>query len=332
MRPILKDILVRGASWFTGPLMRDRAVVLMLHRFEEDGVVHEGFPAALLRTLLAHLRSRRARLVALDELAARLAEGRPPEPRTVVFTVDDGYADFFRVGLPIFAEFDCPATVFVVTGFLDGELWLWWDQVEAALGTADRGDLSVPIAGATEILRWNGSAERERAREALVERLKRVPDEERRAVIPRIAAAAGTTIAASAPAAYAPMTWAEVRAAEGRGMRFGPHTVSHPILSRTDDARSEQEIAGSWNRLRAMVSHPVSVFCYPNGDPDSFGPREERTAASSGLTHAVSTTPGYVTTAAARAGAYRLPRFSCPGNETDLLQITSGLPILQGVG
>lgn len=30
----------------------------------------------------------------------------------------------------MFAEFDCPFTTFLTTGFLDRTLWFWWDRIE----------------------------------------------------------------------------------------------------------------------------------------------------------------------------------------------------------
>ena len=54
----------------------------------------------------------------------------PPLNRAVAFTIDDGYVEQATVAAPVFAEFDCPVTTFVTSGFLDRALWFWWDQIE----------------------------------------------------------------------------------------------------------------------------------------------------------------------------------------------------------
>ncbi len=48
------------------------------------------------------------------------ALGPDPPPRPVVLTFDDGYANFYRRVWPLLAERDMTATVFLVTGALDG--------------------------------------------------------------------------------------------------------------------------------------------------------------------------------------------------------------------
>ena len=63
-----------------------------------------------------------------------LAGGVEPPPNTVVVTVDDGYRDFYRVGWPALRKYGIPATLFVVTGFIDRECCLWVDRVTWCLG------------------------------------------------------------------------------------------------------------------------------------------------------------------------------------------------------
>lgn len=297
-RVALEAAAATGALRVLERLLHPGAAILMLHRFAEHPE-EPGFPVARLRELLAWLRRGGYHVMPLAELAQGLLDGRAPDQRSVAFTVDDGYADFARAQ-PIFAEFDCPVTVFLVSGFLDGTHWMWWDQLEY-LGRA-----------------------------AEVEPLKRVPDAERLAAIARAADARGEPLPARAPARFAPMSWDDARGYERAGVSFGPHTVSHPILSRVDDEQSRREIGESWRRVCAELVNPVPVFCYPNGDPDSFGEREVRAVQDSGMQLAVTTSPGYARARAVRAGgAFRVPRFAFPRERADLAQIVSGIEHLK---
>jgi len=45
----------------------------------------------------------------------------------------NGYADYASCGAPVFEEFDCPATVFIVTGVTDERGWYWWDRLRFVL-------------------------------------------------------------------------------------------------------------------------------------------------------------------------------------------------------
>lgn len=298
-------------------LLGDAATILMWHRFDRPKL-------ALLREQLAWLRATRRPVLSLEQARARLLEGGPLG-HPVVFTVDDGYADFEQA-LPVFAEFDCPVTVFLVSGFLDGATWLWWDQIEHVFEHTRLGALQVELGDfGTGSWTWNEGT-RSAVQADLVERLKRLKNSDRLATIARVAEKLEVTIPAAAPARYAPLTWDAVRAAEARGASFGPHTVTHPILSTVDDAVAEHEIAQSWRRVREEARAAVPVFCYPNGDPGSFGSREERLVAAAGLPMALTTVPGYATRAgAAGAGAFRVPRFAAPATRAELSQIASGI-------
>ncbi len=51
----------------------------------------------------------------------------------VVITVDDGYLDFYEIAFPALREAGLPATLFLTTRFVDGDIWLWPDQVRYIL-------------------------------------------------------------------------------------------------------------------------------------------------------------------------------------------------------
>jgi len=136
------------------PLTRRHAAIFYLHRFEEPGAGLLRHDTAQLRTTLEFLRRRRFTVLPLDGLLDRLAEGRPLR-RTLAFTVDDGYMDFHSLGAPVFAEFDCPVTVFLTTGFLDGELWPWWDRIEYAFQRTTRRSLALDLGDSARTFSWD---------------------------------------------------------------------------------------------------------------------------------------------------------------------------------
>lgn len=316
-------------------LLGRRATVFMLHRFAHPGGEPHGHDPEVLRASLALLRRNRYTLLSLGELVARLQEGAPPPSRSVVFTVDDGYADFAEIGAPVFAEFDCPVTVFLTTGFLDGINWLWWDQLQYVLLATPRRTLTLTVDGTDLRYEWEGRADRRWVAGQIADELKRVADAVRHRLITEVASRLDVEIPTRCPPRYRPMSWDEVRSCAARGASFGPHTVTHPILSRVTDDVAEHEIAGSWSRVRAETAATTPVLCYPNGDPASFGERERRIARATGLIAAVTTEPRHVTTREFTGGggedpAYRLPRFGYPLTTNGLAQVVSGLEQVKG--
>jgi peptidoglycan/xylan/chitin deacetylase (PgdA/CDA1 family) len=323
----LRALTAPGVSVLWHPLTRGAAVVFMLHRFDDPDHGVRGFSPDALRRLLAFLRRRRYALVGVHQVLRSLRGDAPPLRCAVAFTIDDGYREQATVAGPVFGAYDCPVTTFVTTGFLDGSLWFWWDQIEYVFARTRLPGIQARADGALLTYDCTSPAGRQRAQADFTSRCKAVPDRDKHAAIRGLAAAADVELPNAAPHEHAPMTWDELRAAESGGMSFGPHTVTHPILSRTDDAQSREEIRGSWERLRAEARAPVPIFAYPNGQRGDFSAREIGTLQELGLEGACIGEPGYATRTRYQApgGAYRIPRYSFPDSEAYVAQFASGL-------
>jgi len=326
-RALLGALTAPGVRTALQPSRRGIGTIFMLHRFTDPETGSGGDDPEELRRTLGFLRRRGYPFVELGELFRRLREDDSPGDLGVAFTLDDGYADQVRIAGPVFAEFDCPATIFVTTGFVDQRFWQWWDRIEYTFDHCERREIATTIGDQRAAYRWGREDGPARACDDFIARCKLVPDEEKHAAIDRLAEAAQVTLPVQAPSRYAPMSWAELRTWEDRGMTFGPHTVNHPILARTGDEQSRQELAGSWDRLRAMARRPTPVFCYPNGQAGDFGPREIATLRTLGLEGAVVGLPGY-----AEAGEFRereenpflVRRFSYPADHRVAALYVSG--------
>ena len=95
------------------------AVILMYHRVADL----DADPAALavhpdrFAEQLAALRERFSRRSRCPPSSRRPIEDEPPG--SVVVTFDDGYRDNLTSAKPLLERFDVPATVFVVSGYID---------------------------------------------------------------------------------------------------------------------------------------------------------------------------------------------------------------------
>lgn len=234
--------------------------ILMYHRFED---------AAALDRQCAHIR-KHYKPISMSAVADWLESGREAEPYSIAVTVDDGYRDFLEVGYPVFTKYGIPVTIFVVSDFLDGKRWLWFDQVVWAYQQA-RG----PSAAAE-------------ARD-IVERAKKMNDTERVRLVRELPA----QIPEQAPPEYRPLNWDEVRWLAPRGVEFGAHTKTHPILSHVrGDEQLRDEMAGSKARIESELGLPVAHFCYPNGRMVDIGAAAVEAARAAGFRTAVTAEPG----------------------------------------
>ncbi len=313
--PSLTDRLLGSPRMqaLTRRFARPSATLFMLHRFRDPETGIEGHDPDALRRALGALRAQRVRLVSARELLRLVRTREPLSGPTAVFTVDDGYAEFGRIAAPIFAEFDCPVTVFVTTEFAAGRIWCWWDRLSYTFKHSPRR--SVTFESTEQLVSIDLGTPRQRVEAAagLAEDLKSLRDADRRRLLDRIDQLAEVDVPDQPPTAFAALDWDEIRRLEARGVEFGPHSRTHPILSRETDARALDEIAGSWEAIKRECRDPAPVFCYPNGTPDSFGARDMEYVRQAGMTGAVAYHAGQVDPRRLPAGdLYRIPRRVLP--------------------
>ncbi len=309
-------------------LLRGTASIFMLHRFADRERGNDGLDPATLRADLAYLRREGYELVSLIELVKRLRNRDSRLGKTIAFTVDDGYADFASVGVGVFAEFDCPVTMFVVTGVVDSGGWYWWDRLYETISLTRLGRIEVEV-GAGQFSAAVGTRELARsAATALAQSLKRVPDVERRRLLLEVERRLGVELPARAPAKFAPMSWDEIRGCARRGVSFGSHTVTHPIMSQLDDASARREIEDSWLRLRAETNAVVPAFCYPNGGAGDISAREPAILRALGFDTALTAITGHASVSSWHSSAespFLVPRFGYNGNPALFKQIVTGV-------
>ena len=112
-----------GSGW-TAPAAEQPGVrVLGYHRVADDGDVLAVRRDDFRRQMEAVLASG-ARIVRLDAAVELLK--RPVEGRYVCVTFDDGYRDTLEDAAPILSELKIPATVFLTTAIVDGQMNYHW--------------------------------------------------------------------------------------------------------------------------------------------------------------------------------------------------------------
>jgi peptidoglycan/xylan/chitin deacetylase (PgdA/CDA1 family) len=299
--PFVERVVERRAPELT--------TVFLCHRFDVDVPGQRSHSSAALVEVLEWLRRSRHQLVGIDEVVDAVGGRRAPLGRAVAFTLDDGYEDQADIA-EVFERFECPVSIFLTSGFVDGAVVPWWDQLAEIL---DHAPPSLRAEWPDGPVRVTASEPRRPALRALEERAKAWPPELRNEAITALAAAANTDLPTAPRREGRPLSWPRARALERGGLvRFGPHSVSHPILRVLGDASAAAEIAGSWQRLREELATPLPVFCYPNGRTADFSDRDVRLIRGVGCVGALTGEVGYAD--GAGGDAYRIPRIPLPAD------------------
>jgi peptidoglycan/xylan/chitin deacetylase (PgdA/CDA1 family) len=254
---------VTGAFALFRAMNRQRILVLTYHRFT-DSPRPGRTSAADLASQLDYLASHYT-VLPLSDIERSLRQRRRLPPATAAVTIDDGYADFHDVAWPILRRRKIPATVFVVTDFVDRRRWIWTDKIPFVMARTRADRISVDVAGTRIGAGLTSDGARRAAAARINAVLKSQPDEVKDTHIDRIAAHCGMSLPDAPPADHASCTWAQLRAMASDGVEIGSHTVTHPILTRVSVDRLRRELEASRERLEQMLSRPIGLFCYPNG-------------------------------------------------------------------
>jgi peptidoglycan/xylan/chitin deacetylase (PgdA/CDA1 family) len=309
----VKEVLLRACCrldlfrLFNG-WTRNTAAVFMLHRFCR-GRTEEGRTAVEhLDSCLGYLKAHGYRVISLSDYVAH-AGGAGDLYKTVAFTVDDGYRDFYELAYPVFRKHRCPATVFLATDFVDRRVPQWWD----VLRYGAKAGLLEPEAGA--------------GYRDLVQAAKRWPEGEREKVVRRILEAADHEDVMSAEECH-PLTWEMIGEMGRQRIEFFPHTESHPILSRLPRHRQLAEVAGSRSTVEKRLGQPSRIFCYPNGRFADFNDETVAVLKESGYRAAVTSEEGF-DDMAGNPDLFRLRRYPLPDGIPRFAQLVCGLETLK---
>lgn len=293
----------------------------MLHRMVEDSGTNDGHTVSYLRQCLEYLQENGHSFVSIEDIIKYLRGGKSLPPKPVAFTMDDGFADQTDLAAPVFIEFNCPVTIFVITGMLDNILWPWFCQVEYLIKNSKAETIELDLPTGKKLYDLGTLNINSRPVNTILEAIKDVSWETVPGILEKLSHSTQVDIPATPPGDYEPISWDKARDLENQGISFGPHTISHPILSRVSGGESEREITGSWQRLKDELSSPSRVFCYPNGRLTDFGAREVGIVQKNGLLGALSTVPSHATSASrANDSLYALPRFEVPDTIQDFIR------------
>jgi len=320
------NVLERGGGlevirWFS----RHTPRILVFHRFGLNDTPRTVSELTFERQI-AFLKAR-FRIVPLDEIVALRSAGGSMPPNLVAITVDDGYEDFYRHAYPVLRWHRVPATLFVVSRFAAGTLWLWPDLIQYAVEHTDRRDFTLDLGPKQG--RWLLASQEDRfaAWSDIADHCLTLGPDGTREVTTALLHALGVELPASPPPELRASSWDQLREMAAGGIDIGSHTRTHPRLSLLGQEDLHDEIDGSKREIEAQLSRPVVSFAYPHGGPRDFDDRCRRELAASGYSCAVA---GYYA-ANVLGDPYALKRLSADRNWDDFLKAVYGVKHLTHV-
>jgi peptidoglycan/xylan/chitin deacetylase (PgdA/CDA1 family) len=320
---ILKLIDMLGIYPLFNKFTRNTATIFMLHRFAPSGVeLPDCTSADMLDRYLGYLKTNNYSVLSLSAYVDALINGKSTY-KAVVFTVDDGYRDFYDHAFPVFSRFGHPAAIFLTSDFIEGKLFFWWDTIEYVFNHTPAREIDLPFLGPGKF-QLDGPRQKAEIVSRVTNYCKMLKNEDKLTLIRDLGQSLSVPIPSSPPDEYAPLNWNQILEMQARGIEFFPHTVTHPILSRVPVELQRDEVSRSRAVLESHLGAKCDVFCYPNGGPGDFTVDTITALRSAGYSSAVTGIPGFDHTTA-RTDLFRIKRFSIPSNEIFFKQYVCGL-------
>lgn len=307
-------------------VLNQAPVIFTLHRHAKPELGIGGHDPAVLRKQLEFVLRNGYRAVTMDLIDAWVNGEDMDMTNTVAFTFDDGYRDQAELIREVFLPLGVPASMFLITGFIDGRLWPWDTRIKWLIhhAPARPGEIIVGSVGRRERLGHDGVARRQFAHRVISE-LEQQSPARLEAAIEELASALQMEIPHNPPDCHSPMSWNDARELEKSGVRFGSHSHSHYVFTGLNRAEANDQIRTARARLESELNSPLKTFGYPIGHRSNFTGRELKILREAGHTSAVTMTPGVVNRGEPE-GAYRnyvINRYGMPNELEDFLQCVS---------
>ncbi len=123
---VLAWTLIQGTAHAAGS-----AVILMYHRFGEEGHPQTNIAVEQFDRHLAELANAKYNVLPIPEILAKLKSGTALPDRTIGITIDDAFRSVYEIAYPKLRERNLPFTLFVATRPIDRKLpdYMNWDQI-----------------------------------------------------------------------------------------------------------------------------------------------------------------------------------------------------------
>lgn len=318
--------LVKLAGKFGGYAMA-RAItaghprILMYHRFSKvpaPGHVGAGEFEQQVRYISRHYNP-----VTVSRIALALYEGESLPRNSIAITVDDGYEDFFSIAWPILKKYKVPATFYVTTGFVNGDLWLWPDQLRYLLEQSPEIENRFNF-GLFNVQTPVKAAEFEQVFWRINQIMLKADNAEKLQCLDAMASAWQVELPDEPPKGYKAVTWGQLQQMQAEGLEVGGHTKTHPSLARVSLDEAGSEISGCFQALEQNLGKAIRSFCYPNGTPEDFVGAQVELVQRAGFSCA---TVAFADSREHRQ-RYAMRRHSSSADQFQFLKAVSGIELL----
>jgi len=230
------------------------------------------------------------KVISFDQLDT-VIKGRENNKWYCLLTFDDGWRDNYVNAYPILKKFNLPATIFLVTDYIDTKELFWPEKLTQALIHFPREKILKIFEShlvAQKIREMVDQTIKEKGKkkieaiDKLIGGIKMVTPETRAELIEKI-----ENIKLNGKRRI--LSWKEILEMSENGIHFGSHGLSHRLLTDLPSSQVWEELTKSKTKIEEKTKQPVLAFSYPNGN---YNPGIKRLVKRAGYVFACSARSG----------------------------------------
>lgn len=255
------------------------------NRFDYFGL---DIPVKSFRKQMQYL-SQRCNPISLNYFISCATRGLKLPPKSIIVTLDDGYKDSYTNAYPILQQYKIPATIFLTTDPIDCRDTFWWEKLGEAINRTSEKVLEINIDRLRKF-DLSRTVKKIEAVRMVFSLLNQVREIRKKPTLHHLFEK--LKIDENELKMNSTLSWEEIREMGRKGIEFGAHTLTHPILTKTSPEQAEKEIIKSKLKIEEKIGKAVNSFSYPQGDPSTYNESLKKFLKNSGFSCACTTIQG----------------------------------------
>lgn len=256
---------------------KNRLIILMYHRVLPGTHADNKFEQAGMYvrpdTFRMHMQILKDNyeVMHLSEWLHKNRKNKPLPKITFAITFDDGWKDNYQYAFPVLKEFNIPATIFLVSDYLDSQYSFWPNRLSHLINNSRfKYFLNLNEYSWLHSLPLNFNLVNVKSLspdqiDEIIGHCKAKSDAE---MLAYVKAMENISESNKDISNVGILSRAEVKEMVSSGLfHIGSHTRHHArLLDHLSEMEMKDEIVNSKLLLEEICGHPVELFCYPNGD------------------------------------------------------------------
>jgi len=209
------------------------------------------------------------KIISLREAVELLKTASKFPGKSVVVTFDDGNKSLFNNVFPILQDLKIPATVFLTVNPIEKKEPVWFEFIVYAINKTLRKTLNLESYGLKKYL-INTLLEKTEVIEQVVKHVKILDNQKKKEFLAVLSDKLKIKADNLDLQNLDIISWEEIRKMQERGIYFGAHTLTHPVLTRLPAEEVASEVFESKKIIEDRLGEKISYFAYPNGKKSDF--------------------------------------------------------------